>query len=156
MNEELAQFVSFGRQLPGAFVPIGPGFQQVGIFDPDHGRARAAGQDNSRVGFKDFDDSFGQFDGLGLETTVEEGLATAGLFGGKGNGAACLPQQFDGGQADFRHYLVYQAGDTQGDLLGIVHGSLILPHLCKEPKNSNADCSLIYQRVYFISVEVKK
>jgi hypothetical protein len=95
MNEELTQFVGFCGQLFGPFVPIRPGFQQVGIFDPNHGDAGAARQDNGRIRLKDFNGAFGQGNGLGPKTAVEERLTAAGLFVGKGNCVTGYAEQFD-------------------------------------------------------------
>jgi hypothetical protein len=93
-------------------MPFGPGFEQVGIFNPDHGCARAAGENYGRIGFKDFDSSFGEVYGLGAKTAVKKWLAAACLLPGKGDFAACLSEQFYCGKPHLRHNLIYQTGNT--------------------------------------------
>jgi hypothetical protein len=127
IDQKLAQLKGLGRQLLCPFVPIGPGFKDMGIFDPNHCGAGTAGQHNGRIWFKNFDEAFGEGDGLRPKAAVKKWLAAAGLFLGKFNFVTGLSQEFNSCQPHIRHYLINNTGNAQRDFFCFSHGWVLYP-----------------------------
>jgi hypothetical protein len=86
----------------------------VGVFQPDHGGTGSAWQHHGIKGFKDFNSSCSQLNGLLAKATIEKWLSAAGLFGRKRYLAASSPENFHGSHTDLWKELIHDTGRAEG------------------------------------------